>query len=233
DTHYALGSVLHHVCLHQSVVGLEAREQLASIDETPDTVIACAGGGSNFAGLAAPFVADRLAGREIDFLTVEPTACPTLTRGRYAYDYGDLAGLTPLAAMFTLGHEFIPAGIHAGGLRYHGMSPLVSGLCRAGLVAARAYDQAEVFDAALLFTRTEGILPAPESAHAIKAVVDEALRCRETGREAVLLFNLSGHGHFDLGAYERYLSGGLSDATLPDGELEKQLARLPEAPDPS
>ncbi len=228
-THYALGSVLNHVCLHQSVIGLEAKEQLASVGEEADVVIGCAGGGSNFAGIAAPFVADRLEGKSIRFLAVEPSACPTLTRGRYAYDYGDLVGIAPLTPMLTLGHSFVPAGIHAGGLRYHGMSPLVSALCQEGIVEAAAYDQGSVFDAALLFSRTEGVLPAPESAHAIKAAIDEAHRCTREEKSECIVFNLSGHGHFDLTAYQRYLAGDLVDAELPEEDLARQLDSLPES----
>jgi tryptophan synthase beta chain len=230
DTHYALGSVLNHVCLHQTVIGLEVQKQLALAGETPDLLIGCAGGGSNFAGFAFPFVSETLAGRGPGLLAVEPSACPTLTRGRYAYDYGDTEGLTPLTPMYTLGHSFVPPGIHAGGLRYHGMSSLVSWLRRRGALEARAYPQREVFDAALLFTRCEGILPAPETAHAIRAVIEEAQRCRETNTEACIVFNLSGHGHFDLAAYQGHLAGDLLDRELDAGELERGLRQLPNAP---
>lgn len=230
DTHYALGSVLNHVCLHQTVVGLEVQKQLASVGETPDLLIGCAGGGSNFAGFAFPFVPETLAGRGPRLLAVEPSACPTLTRGRYAYDFGDTEGLTPLTPMYTLGHRFVPAGIHAGGLRYHGMSSLVSWLKQHGLLEARAYPQREIFDAALLFARCEGILPAPESAHAIRAAVAEAERCRESGEERCIVFNLSGHGHFDLGAYENHLADQLVDGTLSAEDLARGFAALPDAP---
>ena len=230
DTHYALGSVLNHVCLHQTVVGLETQKQLAQVEETPDVLIGCAGGGSNFAGFAFPFVADALGGRGPRLVAAEPTACPTLTRGRYAYDYGDTEGLTPLTPMYTLGHGFVPPGIHAGGLRYHGMSSLVSWLRHRGVLDARAYPQREVFDAALLFTRCEGILPAPESAHAIRAAIEEAERCRESGRAACIVFNLSGHGHFDLAAFQSHLAGKLEDRDLEAEELARGLAQLPSAP---
>jgi len=230
DTHYALGSVLNHVCLHQTVVGLEVQKQLVQVGETPDLLIGCAGGGSNLAGFAFPFVAETLAGRGPRLLAVEPTACPTLTRGRYAYDYGDTEGLTPLTPMYTLGHGFVPPGIHAGGLRYHGMSSLVSWLRRRGALDARAYPQREVFDAALLFTRCEGILPAPESAHAIRAAIEEAERCRESGKSECIVFNLSGHGHFDLAAYQSHLAGKLEDRELGAEELERGLRQLPRAP---
>ncbi len=230
DTHYALGSVLNHVCLHQTVVGLELQKQLALAGETPDVLVGCAGGGSNFAGFAFPFVADILAGHGPRLVAAEPTACPTLTRGRFAYDYGDTEGLTPLTPMYTLGHAFVPPGIHAGGLRYHGMSSLVSWLRKRGALEARAYPQREIFDAALLFARFEGILPAPETAHAIRAAVEEAERCRETGDEACIVFNLSGHGHFDLAAYQNHLAGKLIDRELSDADLERALGQLPSAP---
>ena len=230
DTHYALGSVLNHVCLHQTVVGLEVQKQLALVEETPDVLIGCAGGGSNFAGFAFPFVPEVLQGKGPRLLAVEPTACPTLTRGRYAYDFGDTEGLTPLTPMYTLGHQFVPAGIHAGGLRYHGMSSLVSWLKQHGVMEAQAYTQQEIFEAALLFARVEGVLPAPESAHAIRAAVAEAERCRETGEERCIVFNLSGHGHFDLAAYQSHLAGQLEDGSLSGEDLERGLAALPAAP---
>lgn len=230
DTHYALGSVLNHVCLHQTVIGLEVQKQLAQAGESPDLLIGCAGGGSNFAGFAFPFVKDTLAGRGPRLLAAEPSACPTLTRGRYAYDFGDTEGLTPLTPMYTLGHRFVPPGIHAGGLRYHGMSSLVSWLRRHGALEARAYPQREAFDAALLFARCEGILPAPETAHAIRAVLEQAARCRETGAEECIVFNLSGHGHFDLAAYQSHLAGQLEDQELGAEELERSLRELPNVP---
>ncbi len=230
NTHYALGSVLNHVCLHQSIIGLETKEQLKSVDEKADVIVGCAGGGSNFSGIASPFVPDRLSGQDIRFVATEPNACPTLTRGKYAYDYGDLVGVAPLTPMLTLGHSFVPAGIHAGGLRYHGMSPLISALCQEKIVESVAFDQGSVFDAALLFARTEGILPAPETAHAIKGVIDEANRCSEQGRSDCIVFNLSGHGHFDLTAYQKFLSGDLVDSELSENDLKDQLENLPAGP---
>jgi len=211
DTNYALGSVLNHVLLHQTVIGQEAKLQMEQAGEEPEVIIGCFGGGSNFGGLALPYVLDRLAGKGPRIVAVEPTACPSLTKGRFEYDYGDTAKLTPLVKMYTLGHDFVPAGIHAGGLRYHGASPLISHLVHLGYIEARAYSQLPVFEAALQFARTEGILPAPESSHAIRAAVDEALAAREEGRPRNILFCLSGHGHFDLAAYDNYLSGKLVD----------------------
>lgn len=229
DTNYALGSVLNHVLLHQSVIGLEAKAQLAKVDEYPDVIIGCCGGGSNFAGLAFPFLQDVFAdNKKIKILAVEPTACPTLTRGKFAYDFGDTAKLTPLMMMYTLGHDFVPAGIHAGGLRYHGDSPLVSHLYHEGHISARAFGQSEVFQAAALFARTEGILPAPESAHAIKGAVAEALLAKEAGEANVILFGLSGHGNFDLTAYDAYIEGRLEDVELGPDYLERSLSCLPE-----
>jgi tryptophan synthase beta chain len=226
DTKYSLGSVLNHVLLHQTVVGEEAVEQMGMAGEDPDVIIACAGGGSNFAGLAFPFLGLTFrGGRRRRVVAVEPAAAPSMTRGRYAYDFGDTGKLTPLVKMHTLGSDFIPAPIHAGGLRYHGMAPLVSLLVDHGDVEARAVRQREAFDAALTFARTEGILPAPESSHAIRAAIDEALEAKEEGRRRVILFNLSGHGHFDLTAYEKYLRGELEDYEyVPD---EAALAALP------
>jgi len=227
DTSYALGSVLNHVMLHQTIIGLEAKKQMAKIGQYPDVVIGCCGGGSNFAGLSFPFLADKFAGRQLKALAVEPTACPTLTRGVYAFDYGDTAGLTPLLKMYTLGHDFVPPGIHAGGLRYHGGSPILCQLVHDGLIEAVAYPQNPVFEAAIMFTRTEGILPAPESAHAIRAAVDEALRAKEEGREKVILFNLSGHGHLDLSSYDNYFTGKLQDFSYSEELLAASLANLP------
>jgi len=229
-TNYSLGSVLNHVCLHQTVIGQEAREQMAMVDDYPDLVIGCAGGGSNFAGLSFPFAAEKLTGKhpETDILAVEPAACPTLTKGLYAYDYGDVAGLTPLLEMFTLGHDFVPPSIHAGGLRYHGMAPLVSKLLDDGVIRAAAYHQNEVFRAGVTFARTEGIIIAPEAAHAVKAVVDAALECRKTGEEKVILFNASGHGNFDLSSYEAYFQGGLVDYEYPADLIKESLAHLPQ-----
>jgi tryptophan synthase beta chain len=211
DTNYALGSVLNHVMLHQTVIGQEAKLQMEMAGEDPDIVIGCFGGGSNFGGLALPYVLDRLSGKGPRILAVEPAACPSLTKGSFEYDFGDTAKLTPLIKMYTLGHDFVPPGIHAGGLRYHGASPLLSHLVQMGHIEAKAYPQTPVFDAALQFAGTEGILPAPESSHAIRAAVDEALMAREEGKSKVILFCLSGHGHFDLGSYDAYLSGKLQD----------------------
>jgi len=212
DTKYSLGSVLNHVLLHQTVIGQEAMTQMEMAGDEPDVVIGCAGGGSNFAGIAFPFLRDRLSGaKSTRFLAVEPSSCPSLTQGEYRYDFGDTAGTTPLLKMHTLGNDFRPAPIHAGGLRYHGMAPMVSHLYDQGLLEAKAYPQGACFEAALQFARTEGLIPAPESSHAIRAAIDEALDAREAGEERVILFNLSGHGHFDMGAYDAYLSGSLSD----------------------
>jgi tryptophan synthase beta chain len=210
DTKYSLGSVLNHVLLHQTVIGQEAMAQMEMAGERPDVVIGCAGGGSNFSGIAFPFLRDRLRGQaSTRFLAVEPASCPSLTKGEYRYDFGDTAGTTPLLKMHTLGNDFRPAPIHAGGLRYHGMAPLVSHLYDLGFLEARAYEQNDCFDAAVRFARTEGLIPAPESSHAVKAAIDEALDAREAGEERVILFNLSGHGHFDMAAYDDYLSGRL------------------------
>jgi tryptophan synthase beta chain len=229
DTNYSLGSVLNHVCIHQSVIGQEAREQLAMEETYPDMVIGCAGGGSNFAGTAFPFAGDKLTGKhpDIDIIAVEPAACPTLTRGLYAYDFGDIAGLTPLLRMFTLGHDFVPPAIHAGGLRYHGMAPLVSKLVHEGTIRAVAYHQNEVFEAARTFAMTEGLVVAPEAAHAVKATIDEALKCRETGEEKTILFNNSGHGYFDLSSYDAFYEGKLVDYAYPAGLIEESLSHLP------
>ena len=227
DTNYALGSVLNHVLLHQSVIGLEAKKQLALAGEYPDAVFACCGGGSNFGGTAFPFFADKAAGKRVRLVAVEPESCPTLTRGSFAYDFGDTVGLTPLMRMYTLGHDFVPPGIHAGGLRYHGDSPLVSQLVHEKLVEAVAVPQLATFEAGVLFARSEGIIPAPETNHAIRAVVDEALECKRSGEPRVLFFNLSGHGHFDMAAYDRYFAGGLEDFAYPDEAIRASLARLP------
>jgi len=226
DTNYALGSVLNHVMLHQTVIGQEAKLQMQIAGEEPDVVLGCFGGGSNFAGLALPYVLDRLAGKGPRILAVEPAACPSLTKGHFTYDFGDTGKLTPLIKMYTLGHDFVPPGIHAGGLRYHGASPLISHLVHQGQIEAKAYSQLPVFDAAVQFARAEGIVPAPESAHAIRAAVDEALAAREEGSGKVILFGLSGHGHFDMGAYESYLSGKLQDYEYPGKEIEKAMAEL-------
>ena len=231
DTNYALGSVLNHVCMHQTVIGQEALAQMAMAGEEPDVVIGCVGGGSNFAGLSFPFIRRRLRGdASTRFLAAEPAACPTLTRGVYRYDFGDTSGMTPLLPMYTLGHDFVPPPLHAGGLRYHGDSPLLCGLVKAGLIDAVAYGQNETFEAAVRFARTEGILPAPEPAHAIRAAIEEAEAAREAGEPRVILFGLCGHGHFDMSAYDAYLSGTLEDIEFSEEDMEAALARLPEAP---
>ena len=231
DTNYALGSVLNHVLLHQTVIGQEATLQMQLAGEQPDVVIGCVGGGSNFAGLAFPFMRAQLRGEaQTRFLAAEPSACPTLTRGEFRYDYGDTGGLTPLMAMYTLGHDFVPAPVHAGGLRYHGDAPMLCALVRAGLIEARAYRQNETFEAAVRFARSEGIIPAPEPAHAIRAVIEEAEAAREAGEQRVILFGLCGHGHFDLAAYDAYLAGELEDPEFSEQEMRDALARLPEAP---
>ncbi len=227
DTNYALGSVLNHVVHHQTVIGLEAKKQLASVGEYPDIVIGCCGGGSNFGGIAFPFLADKSAGKNIRAIAVEPSSCPTLTKGDFRYDFGDTAGLTPFLMMYTLGHDFMPPGIHAGGLRYHGDSPLVSQLYKDGVIEAKAYPQLSVFEAAMTFAKTEAIIPAPESSHAIRAAIDEALLCKEEGKEKCILFNLSGHGYLDLAAYDDYLNGRLVDYEYPDESIKESLAKLP------
>jgi tryptophan synthase beta chain len=230
-TNYALGSVLNHVCMHQTVIGQEAIAQMGMAGEEPDVVIGCVGGGSNFAGLAFPFMRRRLRGEaNTKFLAAEPAACPTLTRGVYRYDFGDTSGMTPLLPMYTLGHDFVPPPLHAGGLRYHGDSPLLCGLVKAGLVDAVAYRQNETFEAAVRFARTEGLLPAPEPAHAIRAAVEEAEAAKAAGEERVILFGLCGHGHFDMSAYDAYLSGTLEDIEFSEADMEAALARLPDAP---
>lgn len=208
---YSLGSVLNHVCLHQTVVGLEAKAQMEKMGEYPDVVIGCVGGGSNFSGAAFPFMQDKLKGKEVRFVAAEPVACPTLTKGEYEYDYGDEAETAPIVKMYTLGHKFIPAAIHAGGLRYHGDAPILSLLVHEGYIDAVAYPQTQVFDAAMAFSRTEGLIIAPETAHAVKCVIDEALKCRESGESKNILFNLSGHGLLDLGGYQEFLAGNLVD----------------------
>jgi tryptophan synthase beta chain len=227
DTRYALGSVLNHVLLHQTVIGLEAKQQMRLAGDYPDVVIGCHGGGSNFAGLAFPFLGDRAAGKAVRVLAVEPTSCPTLTKGVYAFDYGDTAKMAPILKMYTLGHDFMPPGIHAGGLRYHGASPLVSQLVAAGQIEARAYAQNPCFEAAVLFARTEALIPAPESSHAIRAAIDEAQRAKEEGKERVILFGLSGHGLVDMAAYDAYLAGRLEDFEYPDEKIRESLAKLP------
>ncbi|WP_119067654.1 TrpB-like pyridoxal phosphate-dependent enzyme [Aggregatilinea lenta] len=226
---YSLGSVLNHVLLHQTVIGEESLLQMAMADDYPDVVIGCAGGGSNMAGLIIPFVRERL-GKDLNtrFLAAEPTACPSMTKGVYAYDFGDAVGMTPIMKMATLGHDFMPPGIHAGGLRYHGMSPIMSLLHEEGILEAQAYHQNGIFEAAVQFTRSEGIVPAPESAHAIRAAIDEALEAKEAGEERVILFNLSGHGHFDMGAYDSYFAGQLQDYEYPVEEVRAAQGRMPQ-----
>ncbi|KCZ72109.1 pyridoxal-phosphate dependent TrpB-like enzyme [Candidatus Methanoperedens nitroreducens] len=212
NAHYSLGSVLNHVMLHQTVIGQEAKEQLAQDDEYPDYIIGCVGGGSNFSGISFPFIMDKLTGsKDVNVIAVEPTACLSLTRGEFRYDFGDTIGLTPLLKMYTMGHEYIPPAIHAGGLRYHGDSPIVSQLYADKVIDAVAYNQTEVFKAGVTFARTEGIVPAPESAHAIKCAIDKALECRKSDEKKTILFNLSGHGHFDMSAYDSYFSGNMTD----------------------
>jgi tryptophan synthase beta chain len=231
DTNYALGSVLNHVCLHQTVIGQESMAQMEMAGAEPDVVVGCVGGGSNFAGMTFPFIQRVIRNdTETRFVAAEPAACPTLTRGAYRYDFGDTAGLTPLMPMYTLGHDFVPAPVHAGGLRYHGDSPIVSGLVKHGLVEPRAYKQNETFAAAIQFARTEAILPAPEPAHAIRAVIDEAEAAKQSGEERTILFNLCGHGHFDMSAYDAYLAGKLEDPEFSEADMEAALERLPEAP---
>lgn len=225
DTNYSLGSVLNHVLMHQTVIGLETRKQLALAKEKPDYLIACVGGGSNFGGLVLPFIKDKLKNKNLRIIAVEPTACPSLTKGQYRYDFGDTACLTPLLLMFTLGHTFIPAGIHAGGLRYHGMAPLVSALHQHNLIEAVAYPQTEVFKAAVLFAQTEGIVPAPETAHAVKAAIDIA---QKTRKEQCIVLNFSGHGLLDLSAYDKFLSGELINYAHPTKEIKKALKGLPQ-----
>lgn len=225
---YSLGSVLNHVLMHQTIIGEEARLQMDSVGDYPDVVIGCVGGGSNYAGLAFPFMKDKLKnGKDIDFIAVEPTACPTLTRGPYAYDFGDTGQMTPLLLQYTLGHDFVPPGIHAGGLRYHGVASLIALLIKEENMRAVAYYQNPCFEAAQLFAQHEGIVPAPETAHAIKAAVDEALKCKETGEAKTILFNFSGHGHFDMAAYEAYLSGKLEDFDLDEEALARAEAAIP------
>jgi tryptophan synthase beta chain len=228
DTNYSLGSVLNHVLLHQTVVGQEAMKQMEMAGDYPDVVIGCIGGGSNYAGLCLPFMRDRLVGgKSTRFVAAEPEACPSVTRGEYAYDFGDTAATTPLILMHTLGHTFVPPGIHAGGLRYHGMAPIISKLCADGHIEARAFHQNAAFQAALQFARAEGVIPAPETAHAIRAAVDEALAAREAGEQRVILFNFSGHGLLDLAAYEAFLAGKLEDYAYPADKIKEAMAAIP------
>jgi tryptophan synthase beta chain len=229
DTHYSLGSVLNHVLMHQTVIGEEALAQLATIGETPDVLVGCTGGGSNFAGLAFPFLREKLAGKMNPTIRcVEPTACPSFTKGVYRYDFGDTIGMTPLLKMHTLGHDFIPERIHAGGLRYHGMAPLLSHIYELGLIEAEAIGQVECFERGVQFARTEGIIPAPEPTHAIASAVREALRCKESGEQKVILTALCGHGHFDMAAYEAFLNGQLEDFEYPEERVQQAMERIPE-----
>jgi len=233
DTAYSLGSVLNHVLLHQTVIGQEALAQMELAGAFPDIVIGCVGGGLNFAGLAFPFLREKIAGRDIDVLACEPAACPTLTRGVFAYDFGDTSKLTPLVAMHTLWHDFVPPPIHAGGLRYHGVAPLISQLVRDGLVRAEAYLQNDVFASALVFAGSEGILPAPEAAHAIHGALQAARAADDAGEDRTILFNLSGHGHFDMSAYDNYLAGKLQDVALDEGEINRALLAIEGLPTPA
>jgi len=232
DTHYSLGSVLNHVLLHQTIIGEETKKQMEMADAYPDIIVGCVGGGSNFAGMYLPFVKDKIDGTKPDLrvINVEPASCPTLTKGPYAYDFGDVAGLTPLLKMYTLGHEFIPPPVHAGGLRYHGMAPIICHLHKLGLVEARAEHQLGTFEAGITFARTEGIISAPETNHAIKVTIDEALKCRESGESKNILLAHSGHGHVDMAAYDAYLSGKLTNYAYPEEKVKEALAHLPEVP---
>ncbi len=231
-TRYSLGSVLNHVMLHQTIIGLEAKKQLAMIGEYPDIIIGCAGGGSNFAGLAFPFVLDKINGKDIEIYPVEPKACPTLTRSPFVYDHGDTARYTPLLPMHSLGHAFVPAPIHAGGLRYHGMAPTVSQLANEGLITPRSVSQTEAFKAGILWARTEGVIPAPETTNALAQVVIEAEKAKQEGKEKVIVFNFSGHGLLDLGGYERFLSGQLKDFVLSDEDMNKSMSVFKDYPKP-
>ncbi|GAI04238.1 unnamed protein product, partial [marine sediment metagenome] len=229
DTHYALGSVLNHVLLHQTVNGLEAKKLMEKADAYPDIIVGCIGGGSNFAGLFLPFVRDKIDGTKPDLriINVEPAAAPSVTRGPYAYDYGDTAKLAPLIKMYTLGHDFIPPPIHAGGLRYHGMAPIICHLHKLGLIEARSEHQIATFKAGVTFARAEGIISAPETNHCIKAAIDEALKCRESGEAKTILIAHSGHGHVDMAAYDAYLSGKLKDYEYPKEKIDEALSKLP------
>jgi tryptophan synthase beta chain len=234
DTKYALGSVLNHVLMHQTIIGLEAMEQMQMADVWPDVVVGCTGGGSNFAGIAFPFIGHGLrGGAKPRIVAVEPAACPSLTRGKYAYDFGDTGHMTPLTKMHTLGSTFTPPGFHAGGLRYHGMAPLVSHIKELGLLEATAYTQGQCFEAGVLFARSEGIVPAPEANHAVKGAIEEALRCKREGKSETILFNLCGHGHFDMTAYQKYFAGELKDEQYDEKELAMALSGLPSVPEPA
>ncbi|OHD59866.1 MAG: TrpB-like pyridoxal-phosphate dependent enzyme [Spirochaetes bacterium GWF1_49_6] len=228
DTNYSLGSVLNHVLMHQTIIGLECKEQLKSINVYPDVVIGCVGGGSNFAGIAFPYVHDKITeNKKVDIVAVEPRSCPTITKGVYEYDFGDTAGMAPIVKMYTLGHTFMPPAIHAGGLRYHGMAPLVSALVDQKFIEARSYHQTEVFEAGVMFARTEGIVPAPETCHAVRAAIHEAQKAKEEGKEKTILFNFSGHGFFDLSSYDKYLTGHLEDYEYPESAIKEALQHLP------
>jgi len=227
DTNYALGSVLNHVLLHQTIIGLEAKKQFELVGDYPDIIVGCCGGGSNLGGVSFPFLRDKIHGRELRVIAVEPSSCPTLTKGEFRYDFGDTAGLTPLMMMYTLGHDFVPPGIHAGGLRYHADSPLVCQLYHDKLIEAVAYGQTGVFEAAIKFAKTEGIIPAPESSHAIKGAIDEALKAKEEGRQKTIFFNLSGHGYLDMTAYADYMAGKFVDYEYPEEKIREALRNLP------
>lgn len=233
QTRYALGSVLNHVLMHQTIIGLEAKKQMEKIGEYPDVIIGCAGGGSNFSGLSLPFVSDKLNGKQIEIYPVEPSACPTITRAPFVYDHGDTAGYTPLLPMHSLGHSFVPAPIHAGGLRYHGMAPIVSQLVSEGIMESKTVTQLEAYKAGVLFARTEGMIPAPETDHAIASVIDEANKAKEEGKEKVILFNWSGHGLLDLAAYDKYFSGEMKDYILSDEEMLKSEEVFANYPKPA
>jgi len=227
DTKYSLGSVLNHVLLHQTVIGLEVQKQFEKAGDYPDVIFGCVGGGSSFGGIGLPYVKEKLEGKDIRLVAVEPKACPTLTRGKYAYDFGDTAGMAPIVKMYTLGHTFVPAPIHAGGLRYHGDSPIICSLYDQGIIEAVAYNQNPVFEAAVSFAQTEGIIVAPETAHAVKAGIDEAIKCRESGEAQTILINLTGHGNFDMAAYDAYHQGKLEDFEYPEEKIEEALTHLP------
>ncbi|MEE8472198.1 MAG: TrpB-like pyridoxal phosphate-dependent enzyme, partial [Dehalococcoidia bacterium] len=227
DTKYSLGSVLNHVLLHQTVVGQEAKKQMEKAGAYPDIIVGCVGGGSNFAGTFLPFIPDKLKGKNLRIICAEPEACPSLTKGQYAYDFGDAVGMAPLLKMFTLGHTFVPPLIHAGGLRYHGMAPIISHLYDQKLLEATAVHQTATFESAVLFARTEGIVPAPEPSHAIRVVIEEANKCKQSGEAKTILLALSGHGHFDMAAYDEYLSGRLQDHAYSKEKVEEALAQLP------
>ena len=231
-TKYSLGSVLNHVLLHQTIIGEETRKQMEMADAYPDIIVGCIGGGSNFAGQFFPWIRDKISGKKPDMriICVEPQACPTITKGPYAWDYGDIAGLAPIVRMYTLGHTFIPSPIHAGGLRYHGMAPIICHLYKLGLVEARAEYQIPVFEAGVKFARTEGIITAPEPCHDLKVAIDEALKCKESGEAKTILIAHSGHGHFDLAAYDEYLSGRMQDYEYPEEKVKEALAQLPKVP---